>query len=537
VSDRLPRWRRLLRTRPSRIGLRLLAFNLLLVFLPVAGVLYLDVYETRLLEIQERSMVQQGRLVAAALGGVDSVTAESAGALLSRLGQRGEARIRVYDSAGALIADSVRVPDLPPVERAPDASASASEYANTKGIRERALYRIGAWLVRIRRAFAGALRPVLVPSLPTTTDTAREIAPGAEVRSALDGRYGASVRPTPGQRSLTLYSAVPIRRGGTIVGAAVVSQSTFRILQALYDVRLRIFEIVMASIAAAVVIGLVLSTTIVRPLVRLRRAALALTDRRATPSEFLQVKRSDEIGDLARALAGLTARLDDHIKLLESFAGDVAHEFKNPLAAIRVAAEVLASTDDSTERQRLLGLLTHDVDRLERLVSGVRELARIDAQLAHEEMTVVPLEPLIAGIVGAFGQRHPETRYALSSSPGELLVRASPDRLAQVFENLLENATSFAPPGTTVDVSLSRERETVLVLVQDRGPGFPPAHVDRVFTRFFSYRPGAQRKDHMGLGLSIARAIVEGYGGTITARNRDDGGAVIAVKLTHYAEV
>ena len=113
----VPRWRRLLHARPSRIGLRLLAFNLLLVFLPVAGVLYLDVYESRLLEIQERSMVQQGRLVAAALGGSDAVTAESAGALLSRLGQRGDARIRVYDATAALIADSVRVPELPPVER------------------------------------------------------------------------------------------------------------------------------------------------------------------------------------------------------------------------------------------------------------------------------------------------------------------------------------------------------------------------------------------------------------------------------------
>ena len=75
-----------------------------------------------------------------------------------------------------------------------------------------------------------------------------------------------------------------------------------------------------------------------------------------------------------------------------------------------------------------------------------------------------------------------------------------------------------------------------VVLVEDRGPGFPPAHVERVFTRFFSYRPGLEgtrqaRKEHMGLGLSIARAIVEGYGGTITARNRDGGGALVEVRL------
>ena len=162
------------------------------------------------------------------------------------------------------------------------------------------------------------------------------------------------MRPTPGQRSLTLYSAVPIRHGDRVVGVALVSQSTFRILQALYEVRLRIFEIVIASFAAAVVIGLLMSATLVRPLVRLRHAALALSDRRATPAGFGHVDRKDEIGDLARTLEELTARLDAHIKLLESFAGDVAHEFKNPLASIRVAAEVIASTDDHAERQRLL---------------------------------------------------------------------------------------------------------------------------------------------------------------------------------------
>ena len=217
MTPGVPRWRRLLRARPSRIGLRLLAFNLLLVFLPVAGVLYLDVYESRLLEIQERSMVQQGRLVAAALGGSDVLTAESAGALLSRLGQRGDARIRVYDATAALIADSVRVPELPPVERAGD--TAASEYPSTKGVRERALYRMGAWLVRIRRAFGAAIRPILMPSLARRQAALMLCARRRRVSKCArrsTGVMAPPMRPTPGQRSLTLYSAVPIRRGDVI---------------------------------------------------------------------------------------------------------------------------------------------------------------------------------------------------------------------------------------------------------------------------------------------------------------------------------
>ena len=524
---------RLLRLRPSRIGRRLLAFNLLLVFLPVAGILYLDVYETRLLEVQERGMVQQGRLVAAALGDRDQVMPSEATALLSRLGQRGDARIRVYDGAGALLADSVQLPEPVASERRGD--DGASEYARATSSRERVLYRVGAWMVRARRALGAVVRSVLVPSSgsPSSGGQDRELMPGPEVRAALEGRYGADVRPTPGQRSLTLYSAVPIRHGDRIVGAAVVSQSTFRILRALYDIRLRIFQIVVASIAAAVIIGLLMSATIVRPLVRLRRAALALSDRRATPASFRRVDRKDEIGDLARTLEELTGRLDAHIRLLESFAGDVSHEFKNPLASIRVAAEVIASTDDPAERQRLLGMLTRDVDRLERLVSGVRELARIDAQLAHEEISPVDMSALLHGLIKGFEQRETRVRFSLTAPTAHVYVRASPDRLAQVFENLLDNAASFAPPDSTVHVTTAVDGpEALVVRVADRGPGFPPAHVERVFERFFSYRPDDRgRREHTGLGLSIARAIVEGYGGSIRAANREGGGASVEVRL------
>jgi two-component system, OmpR family, sensor histidine kinase ChvG len=523
---------RIARLYPSRIGRRLLAFNLLLVFLPVAGILYLDVYETRLLEVQERGMVQQARLVAASLGGRDGVAPDEADRLIAALERRGDARIRIYDASATLVADSARDARSAASRQLAE---SASEYSPSAGIRRRLLYRLGAWIVRTRRAISTLSRRVLVPSAPESTtaaDAAREPSIGPEVRAALDGRYGVDVRATPGQRSLTLYSAVPIRGGDRVIGAAVVSQSTFRILQALYDVRLRIFQIVVASLAAALVLGLVTSATIVRPLVRLRRAAIALSDRRGTPASFGEVKRKDEIGDLARALETLTGRLDAHIRLLESFAGDVSHEFKNPLAAIRVAAEAIASTHEPAERQRLLAMLLRDANRLERLVSGVRELAQIDAQLAHEAIAPIDLAQLLQALVAGYGHRGlaMDVRFAGPAAPA--MVRASADRLAQVFENILDNAAGFAPARSTIDVTASANGSDITVRVEDRGPGFPDGHVTRAFERFFSYRPDeTARGDHMGLGLSIAAAIVEGYGGAIRAANRAGGGAVIEVRL------
>lgn len=527
---------RLLRVGPrlSRIGMRLLAFNLMAVFLPVAGILYLDVYEQQLLRAQERSMVQQGRLLAAAIGAGDRIAAAEARSLLARVEDRGDARVRIYDARGALVADSGRIP----IRITRTAAITEDGAGLDRDVRGRLLYRIGAWLAGLRQAVDGAARLVLSrpsPDGPTIPDD-HDQAPPAEVRRALQGRYGAATRPTPGQRSLTLNSAVPVRSADTVIGAVLVSQSTFRILQALYSVRLRVFEIVVASLAAAGILSVLLSMTIVRPLVRLRRAAAVLVDPpRRTATTLPGSDRRDEIGDLARALEDATRRLDAHVRLLESFAADVAHEFRNPLASIRTAGEMMAEAPDDSDRRRFLGMLTRDVDRLERLVSGVRELARIDSQLASEPFVAVDVPALVSTFVEGFrlSSRSPSAIDLEEAQPGAGLVRASPERLVHVFENVLVNACGFALPGTAVSVRVTADEGFCVVEVADRGPGIPPEHMDRIFDRFFTYRPheSAGRREHAGLGLAIARAIVEGYGGTITAANRPGGGALVTIRL------
>jgi two-component system sensor histidine kinase ChvG len=511
------------------IGLRLFAFNLLLLFLPVAGILYLDVYEEQLLGSQERSMVQQARLVAAAMAAAPAFDEASATALL-RTVERAEARIRVYDSAGALLADSNRF------GVADTATAMSKAYpAAPDSTRARVLYRLGAWLARARAGVTRWTQRLLVtrqapgPVDAAAGDVSREIA------SALQGRYGAATRPTPGQRSLTLSSAVPVRRDGRVAGAVLVSQSTFRVLQALYDVRLRIFEVVLGSVVAAALLTAVGAATVVRPLRRLRREATSLAERRdRLPGRFIDTTRRDELGDLARALQELTRRLDEHIRDAERFASDVSHEFRNPLASIRAAAEMTSQSDDPSERTRFLAMLTRDVDRLEGLVSGVRELARIDSQLQQEPLESVNPASLVSEVIDglrlAYGSR-PEIVLQIQGT--RCVVRAGALRLVQALENVLVNARSVAPPDSRIEVSVRASDGRCAIEVADRGPGIPPAHLERLFERFFSYRPAeaAGAAPHAGLGLAIARSIVQGYGGTIAARNRDGGGAVFEIRL------
>jgi two-component system sensor histidine kinase ChvG len=335
---------------------------------------------------------------------------------------------------------------------------------------------------------------------------------------------------------VTLSSAIPVESGERVVGAAVVTQSTYRILQDLYAIRLSIAEICAVSLAVALILSLFVSATIARPIRRLRDEAEAILDRRGRlKRSFRAIDRSDEIGDLARALEALTRRLEEQMRNLESFAADIAHELKNPLASIRSAAEMLPETRDPEERRRFLAIVFEEVARMEHQLSDLAEVTRIDARLEAEEQVAVPLNGLLAQIAERFRMRENGRARFLLEQPEEIItVRASPGRLTQALENILANAASFSPEGGSVRIALARSPDgSAAVTVSDEGPGIPLSHADRIFERFFSYRTadGGADRLHTGLGLAIVRTIVEGYGGSVSASNNPDRGATFTVRL------
>ena len=534
-SSRPGRAHRSLRARLSRIGVRLLLFNVLAVVMPVAGILYLDVYENELLASQERAMVQQARLVVAALSTPAFVSdmppiqtapafanfdVAAARGLLTRLAP-GDARIRIYDVGRTVVADSARLSPRP------ETTPASSAYDPARGTRDAWLYRLGSWLVAVRQQIVAWVRP-RHDRAPASTETALP-----ELDAALRGSFGTATRPTPGQRSLTLSVALPIRGSGGVVGAVTVSQSTYRVLQSLYVVRLRIFRIVIGTLGLAVAISALLALTIVRPIRRLRRAVLSVTHAgRDLPTHFPGIERRDEVGDLARTLDELTRRLQAHVALLESFAGDVAHEFRNPLASVRSAIDVL-ETADANDRERFLAMMRRDVERLDRLVVGVRDIARIDSAIERETREPVDTCALIARLRT---DRYPTAAIDWSCEGDALVVRAHPDRLSQVVENLVDNALGFSPQPGSVAVRVREDEGLVVIAVSDAGPGIPTEHRERIFERFFSYRPegGSARHQHAGLGLAIARAIVEAYSGTIVVAPGTGAGAVLEVRLPRF---
>ena len=493
----------------SRISIRLMLFNLLLVFLPVAGLLFLGIYEQHLEQAQLEGMQRQARLIVAMMQ-------SGANPAAIRNVPFGDERIRIVSSDGRITADTGAVQDI-------------EEETTTQ---TNWLYRLGAAIFKKPlQWFRPAARP-----LTTSEDFERSpILHGPELQNAFQGRPGFEKRVStaPG-RQVTVYTAVPVYRHGEVTAAVLVSQTTDQIRADIHSVRLGIFEVFLASVVVASILTLMVSTTIVQPLRLLRKEANEIVDRRGRlRGRFKGSAKRDEIGDLARTLERLTRRVEQHQQSTEAFASDVSHEFKNPLASIRMATEMLAQVDAPAERSRFLRVAESEIARMETLLSQVREITMLDTEIQKEERAAIDLNALFERIVDGFRLReHERVRFELELNPQAVVVQASADRLLQVFENLLDNAVSFTPEGRRIVVSTAREENFAVVRVRDEGPGIPAENLGRIFDRFFTYRPDEQKRlRHTGLGLSIVKAIVEGYGGTVTAANHEGGGAEFEVRL------
>lgn len=523
---------------------RLLIFNLLLAVFPIGAVLVLGTYESQLLEGQERAMVQQGRLLASALAGHD--LAEEAGAILGRLGERTDARLRVVDNEGLLLADSARDEELQETEIVEDSAPVPSRTEPAEEVieenpppsypEENVIYRIGALPTRTFKTLSGYFRPPEPPRGDVEYYSGREILDGPEIRSALNGRYGAATRISSGQKSVTLYSAIPVYRDETVVGAVLVSRSTLAILSDLYQLRLDVAIIFLFSVGAAVILSILLARTVTVPVGRLRDEAESILDKRGKlQARFKPLSGKDEVADLSRALYRLSSRLQERTDHMEDFMADLVHELKNPVAGILSAAELAEQTVDE-ESRRFLEVIDREGWRIQRLLDDLRELISVDVRLDRGDRDVVDIGSILENMVLGYPHNHRagvNIEFVNKIEKGKPLhVVADPDRLAQAVLNLLDNAVSFSPDEGTVTVTLENSKTSMLrILISDRGPGIPLEVANKVFERWYTDRPADEVSDHTGLGLSIVKGIAEGYGGGIEMEPREGGGTVFVLSL------
>ncbi|MEO8175805.1 MAG: HAMP domain-containing sensor histidine kinase [Sphingomicrobium sp.] len=479
---------------------RILAVNILTLALIALTILYLDAFRNQLSRERIRQTKDKAAIAASAL---EAVPPAKRSATLAAIARSNGSRIRLYDGRGQLVEDSWRTTGPTYQLRDP-----ATQRWNKDAARA---------LDRGFNTLVGA-KPIDDFAEPAIDRTAA----WPETRDAVvSGRVESAVRNAP---DLTPVFSAAKRTGD---GVLLITANDRDFTRTVRSQRRALGAALGFAAILSVLLSLFLARTIVRPLRRLALAAHRVRLGRAREVKVPRLpSRSDEIGLLARAVSDMSQSLRQRIDNIEAFAADVTHELKNPIASLRSALDSLDRIDDPKLRERLIAVARDDVLRLDRLIGDISEAARTDAELARARFEEVDLGALIEQLVAGWESRREtgDARIAFARPRREsAVVLGKPDRLARAIDNIIDNAIGFSPPGGLVEIAATRVGDRVLIRIDDEGPGVPAEAREAIFNRFHSVRPDSENFGrHSGLGLAIARAIVEGHNGEIDVQDRDD---------------
>jgi two-component system sensor histidine kinase ChvG len=493
---------------------RILAVNLIPLVALGGSLFLLDSYRRQLLDERYKLARIEAQITAEALAGA---TAERQKALLIQIGKEQNMRLRIFDRDGTLTADSFAL--APPSFRFNDPAADPWPED------------VARWMDASVDFLTGARAspPYTEPAQPLA-DAWPEVA-----RARQQGLTQIELRHAP-DRTPVITAAAPVGlRGATLLTTRNARDITLVVRSA----RSQLLLIIAVVLVISFFLSLYLARTIIDPLRRLSRAAVRVRLGRERDVEVPRMgARGDELGVLARAVSDMTAALRLRIDAVETFAADVAHEIKNPLASLRSAVDSLQRVSDPDLRAQLIDIAAHDVRRIDRLVTEIAEASRIDAELSRATFEAIDLATLTEHLVRARQDRQ-HNRDCIVEVEREgrpAIVLGVPLRLERVLDNLLDNAVSFSPPGGRITVTVAGHDDRVIATICDEGPGIPPERREKVFARFHSVRPEEEGfGDHSGLGLAIARTIAEAHDGSLRVADpvapEQPGGACLVLDL------
>jgi two-component system sensor histidine kinase ChvG len=479
---------------------RILAVNILTVLILALGVIYLDAFRNKLSKERLHRTEREAQISAII---TRSLPPDQRPQALAAIAQSTGSRIRLYAPDGRLVSDSWALTG--PTYRLRDPSKES-------------------WMKDAARALDRGFNMLVgAEYAPDYVEPAKDtITAWPEVYQAKHAQAVTSKIRTAPDLTPVLSAAAPVDQG-----ALLVTSNERSLTRSMRSQRSALGLAMLFSILLSVLLSLFLARTIVRPLRRIALAAHRVRLGRAREVRVPRLpSRRDEIGLLARSVSDMSQSLRQRIDNIEAFAADVTHELKNPIASLRSALDGLGSVEDEKLRERLMQVAREDVLRLDRLISDISEAARTDAELARARFEPVDLGPLVEQIVKSWESRRDkgDARIAYARPRKEsTIVMGDAGRLARALDNILDNAVSFSPAGGLVEIAASHVGNQVRIRIDDEGPGVPPEAREAIFHRFHSMRPDEDSFGrHSGLGLAIAKAIVEGHGGEISVFDRDD---------------
>jgi two-component system sensor histidine kinase ChvG len=519
--------------RFSRLTLSIIALNIFPVATLLGGLLYVGSYERSLIQQELVSLGTQARIFTRAMGETaipvpsgpakeQQIDVRVANWVIKQLVTPTRVRVRIFKDDGAMIADTrkiqgrnIREEKLPAPQEEPGWLTST-------------VVSVYDWFFLLLSSTRDETPLYIEKKVFKASDF-------SEVMAALKGDSKSFIRRSL-RGHLILSYAVPVQRYKKVYGALLVSISSQSVDANVRETRLDIMQIFAVILFTTLLLSFYLSRSIARPINRLAAAAEAMRRRQKRSVSIPDfTHRRDEIGDLSGALRDLTSELWARLDAIEGFAADVSHEIKNPLSSVRSAVETAAKVSDPERQKKLLAVIQHDVERLDRLITDISRSSRLDAEMSRVVTEPVDIAKLLTTLVDV----HEATtdgdgpRLLLNLADEHLFALAVEDRIMQVFQNLIQNAVTFSPPDGEIRISAWQDGNDQVVTIEDQGPGIPEGKLEAIFDRFYTERPAGEAfGNHSGLGLSISRQIVDALGGDIFAENlSDEAGTVVGARF------
>jgi len=295
-----------------------------------------------------------------------------------------------------------------------------------------------------------------------------------------------------------------------------------------------IIRTVILVVIVILIFSFVLNRYFLKPIKNLVTYTKIIKDKSDEKSNIENIKkRNDELGLLSSSLDEMTNELNKRIATAENYSTDLLHEIRNPLASLKSASDIISETDNKELRNKLVGIVSHDVERIERLITDYSQMLKDEAAISYERMKKIDLSHIVKSVVDDFNSIYESKRsigIRLKTNGGkEYSILGIENRIEQIIANLLENSISFSENNQEIIVEISKKENNRLSLVViDEGIGFSEKNTDKIFNRFYSNRP-EKFGEHSGLGLNIVKNLVELHNGEIIATNNKNKGAKVEI--------
>ena len=311
------------------------------------------------------------------------------------------------------------------------------------------------------------------------------------------------------------------------VGYIAISENANDVKAAINERKTFIIRTAIAVGIVIIIFSFVLNRYFLKPIKNLVSYTKTIKDKNSKGGNIDSLKlRNDELGLLSNSLDDMTLELQKRISHAENFSTDLVHEIRNPLASLKSASEILHDTNDINQRIKLINILSHDVQRIERLITDYSQMLKDEVALSKEKTKKLDIEPIIKSVVDDFNNIYKVKRGINISYKNDgknnYFINGIENRIEQIIANLLDNAISFSEDNKDIVVKVSKKNnKEINIDVLDEGQGFKEKDTNKIFKRFYSNRPD-KFGQHSGLGLNIVKNLVDLHNGSIKATNRID---------------